>query len=228
MIDEDFVIEDKNGKHYRSHILGSYGGGQDFAPGEIYTKSLDVGGRYGANGVGEYTCYIHSYPFFVSNAPYLNSDTIEFKVVEPKGEEKEALRLFSEAEKLRYARSVAGGPDFAKKELGFQKYLELVDRYPKSIYAPKALSSAVGVYIYSPKPEENRRVIPVCIKAIEDYPDSYYFVWAFTDLVLTYENLKDREGAIKTMKELIKKHPNTKISEEAQRRLKEIEKWEFK
>ena len=226
-MEEDFVIEDKNGNRYRSHIRGTYGGGELFAPGETYTGNLDIGGRYGVTGVGEYTCHIHSYPLFCSDAEFLNSNTIEFKVIEPKGEEEKTLHLFLEAEKLKYARSEAGGPDLSKKEPAFLKYQELVDRYPRSVYAPKALDAAAGVYFYSQNLEQRRRIIPVCLRLIEEYPDSYYFHLSFTELLHTYEILKDKDGAVKAIQDLIKKHPNTRISEEAERRLKKVEKWEF-
>lgn len=42
-----------------------------------------------------------------------------------------------------------------------------------------------------------------------------------------YEILKDKSGALATMDELIEKYPNTKISEEAKKRLGQIEKWNF-
>jgi hypothetical protein len=225
MIEEDFVIEDENGNRYRSHIRGTYGGGQLFAPGETYTGNLDIGGRYGVNGIGEYTCYVHSYPFFCLDAEFLNSNTIEFKVVEPKGEEKKALHLFLEAEKLMWARSEAGGPDLAKKELGFFNYQELVDKFPKSVYAPKALRAAIGAYLHSR--EHRRRVIPVCLRLIEEYPNSYYWASGFSHLIGTYEVEKDKAGAMKSMQELIHKHPNTKISERAEYWLERIQEWEF-
>jgi hypothetical protein len=227
MIEEDFVVEDENGNRYRSHIRGTYGGGQLFIPGETYTGNLDIGGRYGVNATGEYTCYVHSYPFFCSDAEFLNSNTIKFKVVRPTGEEERALNLFLEAEKLEWARSETGGPDSSKEAIAFVKYQELVDRYPRSVYAPKALNGAVGVYFYSQNLEQRRRVIPVCIRLIEEYPNSYYFHLAFTELLHTYEMVKDKEEATKILRDLIKKHPNTRISEEAERRLKKVEKWEF-
>jgi hypothetical protein len=83
------------------------------------------------------------------------------------------------------------------------------------------------VYFYSRDLAERRKTIPLCSKLIEDYPDFYDFAGTFTDLVHTYEILKDKAGAINTMKELIKKHPNTKISERAEYWLEKIEKWEF-
>jgi tetratricopeptide (TPR) repeat protein len=227
MIEEDFVIEDENGNRYRSHIRGTYVGGQLFAPGETYTDNLDIGGCYGVNGVGDYTCYVHSYPFFYSNAEFLNSNTIEFKVIKPKGEEEKALHLFLEAEKLEWARSEAGGPDLSKEELAFLKYQELADKYPQSVYAPKALYAAVGVYFYSRDLKQRRLVIPVCLRLIQEYPESYLFQLAFTQLLHTYEMVKDKEDAVKTLKELIRKHPDTKISEEAQRRLRQVDDWGF-
>jgi outer membrane protein assembly factor BamD (BamD/ComL family) len=42
-----------------------------------------------------------------------------------------------------------------------------------------------------------------------------------------YEVLKDKAGAVNEMNELIQKHPNSKISEEAERRLQHIEEWKF-
>jgi outer membrane protein assembly factor BamD (BamD/ComL family) len=50
---------------------------------------------------------------------------------------------------------------------------------------------------------------------------------AFNSLVEVYEIFNDKDGAVKTMKELMEGYPDTKISEEAKRRLKHIEKWEF-
>ncbi len=83
------------------------------------------------------------------------------------------------------------------------------------------------MYFYSRDLEQRRRVIPVCMRLIEEYPDSYYFHLSFTELLHTYEMVKDKDGAIKTIRELIKKHPNTRISEEAEQRLRKVEKWEF-
>jgi hypothetical protein len=81
--------------------------------------------------------------------------------------------------------------------------------------------------LYSPNLEERRKILSVCRRLIEEYPNSNPFMSAFIELIDTYKILKDKEGAIKIMNELIKKHPDTKISEEAGKRLKQIEKWKF-
>jgi len=157
----------------------------------------------------------------------VKSNVLKFKIKDPERDEKEALELYLEAEKLKWARDEDGRKNPLKRELGFQKLLELVDKHPNSVYAPQALYSAIGIYLYSYDLEERRKIIPVCIKLIEEYPKSYYFMSAFTELIDTYKILKNKEGAIKTINELIEKHPNTKISEEAERRLKQIKEWKF-
>jgi len=223
-IREYFVIRDQTDRFFGPSMRGMYGGGDSLLPQQTCSAWINITRSYEVREAGEYTCYIQmpSGGFF----PYTGakSNTIKIKVNNPKGEEKKALELFLEAEKLKWT------PDKApeKRALAFSKYLELADRFPTSVYAPQALRSAWGVYIYSRDLEERKKIIPVCKKLIESYPDSYYFVLAFTQIVDTYKILKDKEGAVKTMQELIKKHPDTRISEEAERRLKKIEKWEFK
>jgi hypothetical protein len=225
MIHEDFVIKDEQGRGYATHFRGSFsGGGDSLRPSESHNAIVDVSGYYGVTNVGEYTCYIYTQPSAVLHFPWTKSNTIKFKVIEPKGDEKKALDLFLEAEKLKYSRDkIYGGRDLKKAELGFLKYQELVDKYPNSIYAPLALQEAIGIYLYSENPEDLKKIIPVCLKLIENYQED-----VFCDLVGLYEILKDKEGAIKTMKGLIEKHPNTKISERAGYWLEKIEKWEFK
>jgi hypothetical protein len=225
---EHLVITDTQGRGYATRLKGSNLGVDALSPGQDQKFFVDVCSRYGVQEVGVYSCHLQTRLLSVLNPTLLKSNAVKFKVVEPTGEDEKALSLFLEAEKLKWARSEAGGPDFSKKEPAFLKYQELVDRYPKSVYAPKALNAAVGVYFYSRNLEQRRRVIPVCIRLIEEYPDSYCFQLAFTELLHTYKMLKDKEGAKKAMQDLIDKHPNTNISQEAKRRLKMVEAWEFK
>ena len=225
MINEDFVIKDQQGRGYATHLRFSFSGvGDSLNPGENHQGSLDIAGWYGVLNIGEYTCYIYTQPSAVLHFPWIKSNTIKFNVIEPKGDEKKALDMFLEAEKLKYSRDrIHGGRDLKKAELGFIKYQEFVDKYPNSIYAPSALQAAIGIYLYSENPEDLKKIIPVCLKLIENYQED-----VFCDLVGVYETLKDKESAIKTMRELIEKHPNTKISERAEYWLEKIEKWEFK
>jgi tetratricopeptide (TPR) repeat protein len=221
-----FKIKDQQGREYPNMFSFSYAFISDsLKPNESFEGSEGIDARYGIRQPGEYTCYLET-PKWV-NTPVTKSNEIKIKVKDPEGEEKKALELYLEAEKLKYGKDEQGRKDLKKRELGFLKYQELVKKYPNSIYAPLSLKAAIGVYFYSRDLAERRKTIPLCSKLIEDYPDFYDFAGTFTDLVHTYEILKDKAGAINTMKELIKKHPNTKISERAEYWLEKIEKWEF-
>jgi tetratricopeptide (TPR) repeat protein len=227
MIYEDFIIKDEQGRGYAPHIRGSYGACRDsLKPGEIHQARLDVSG-YGLKNIGEYTCYIYTQPSNVLHFPWTKSNTIKFKVIEPTGEEKEALEMFIEAGTVETVEEENQGRCPKRGEPEFLRYEALVEKYPNSVYAPLALREAIGIYFYSRDLQERRKIIPVCKRLIENYPNSLYFASAFMSLVDVYEILKDKEGAIKTMQELIEKHPNTKISERAEYWLEKIKKWEF-
>jgi len=222
---EYFVIKDQDDRIFSNRLTSFYAvlNPNSLKANTSYYASEEISDRYGMLELGEYSCYIQMPPGPFSPSAETKSNVIKIKVIASKGEEKKALELFLEAEKLKWT------PDKTpeKRALGFSKYLELVAKFPTSVYAPKALRSAWGVYIYSKDLAERRKIIPVCRKLIESYPNSYYFILAFTEIVDTYKILKHKEGAIKTMQELIEKHPKTKISERAEYWLEKIEKWEF-
>jgi hypothetical protein len=221
MVEEDFVIKDEQGRGYSTHLRGSFGGRDSLKPGESFHTSLDIAERYGLRNIGEYICYIHTQPSAVLDFGWIKSNTIKFKVIEPKGDEKKALDLYLEAEKLSWCKD----KDPKKWEQAFYRYLELADKYPKSVYAPVALyASLFKAHVIKDK----NVVVSVCKKLIENYPESYYIDDAFYNLVGNYKVLKDKTGAMVYMEGLTKKHPNTKISERAKYWLEKTEKQEFK
>lgn len=199
-------------------------------PGDEVEGCINLQDIYGAISAGEYTCLLRNPEGRVTNAlmlPNATSNTIGIWVKNPTGEEKKALDVFSEAKRLGPVADIEDTSGLKGAELSFAKYQELVKTFPNSVYAPMSLKAAIGLYLDSQDLNQRRRIIPLCIKLIEDYPDCHLFAEAFADIAHTYEMLKDRERAIKTMQELIEKHPNTKISEEAERRLKQIKGWDF-
>ncbi len=222
---EYFKIKDEKGQSYANLFLGEYALTDTLKPNESYESRANISDRYRIVDAGVYTIVMETPAGDI--LPETKSNIIEIKVKNPTGDEKKALSMLLEADKLKFARDEEGKKDLAKRELGFQKYQDLVDKYPNSIYASLSLNSATGIYKFSTKLEERRKIIPVCRKLIENYPNSLYFNSAFMSLVDVYEILKDKEGAIKIMNELIEKHPDTKISEEAGKRLKRIEEWKF-
>jgi len=163
---------------------------------------------------GRYQVWIEKYcPQAESNV--IKSNTVEITVSEPKGEELAAWNLLTEALRLRWS----------NKEVAYAKFKELAKKYPKSVYAPKALHYAAGCYHYVTGKEE--AILELSRELIDKYPDSPYIRSAFDDILFrVYSKRKDKDGAIKEMQALIKKHPNTDISKRAEKAIKVIqEKW---
>lgn len=216
-----FNIKDQEGKRYATQLIVSsdveYP--DSLRPGESYRNSKNITDSYGVISSGEYTCFLNN------PSPQAKSNIIKIEVKEPEGKEKEALNLLLEAQNLASVDTNLGYPHPGKEELAVMKCQQIVDRYPNRVYAPMGLLTAIE--IRARWYEQRKRVIPMCVRLIERYPDYYYWSKGFSHLVEAYESLRDKEGAINTLNELIEKHPNTKISERAQYWLKKIEEWEF-
>lgn len=199
-------------------------------PGEEHKGSINLADVYGLIYAGEYTCYLRN-PYCTREHVLVlteaTSNTIDINVKNPSGEEKEALDMFLEVERIRTDLDNKDTSALKATTTSFLKYQEVANTYPFSLYAPWSLKAAIDLYLDSKDLNERRKIIPLCKRLIEDYPDFHYFARTFADLVGTYEILKDKEGAITTMEELIKKHPNSRISERAEYWLKKIDEWEF-
>jgi tetratricopeptide (TPR) repeat protein len=210
---EFFNIRDDKNRGYPNTLHSDYFGYSVLQPSESYMNSEEISSRYGVTDSGQYTCFLEVY----GN----KSNVLKIKITEPKGDERKALHLYLEAQKLHWCKD----RDPRKWEQAFYKYLELAEKYPKSVYAPLSLYTALfkaGVI------ENKDVVISVCKKLIEEYPEFYYIDDTFYNLVGNYKFLEDKKGAMEYMKELIKRYPDTKISERAEYWLEKIEKWEFK
>ncbi len=219
-----FRIEDEQGTQYPVGILCVT---LAFAPDPLKPNDKLEGCR-GLDGFiepGKYIVYLRCPNW--TDEMMTKSNKLDLTVREPLGKEKEALKMFIEAGTVETTKQENQGRCPKRGQAEFLKYQALVDRYPNSVYAPLALRAAISIYFFSKNLEDRRRIIPLCLKLIEDYADFHDFLGIFSDLVGTYEILKDKEGAITTMQELIEKHPNTKISERSEYWLKKIEKWEF-
>jgi TolA-binding protein len=220
-----FDIKDQHGKGYANKLHFSFGFAyrDSLKPGESYKSEEDVSDRYGVISPGEYTCFLKNPKGSKKNifmSPEAKSNIIKIKVTAPKDDEKKALDLYLEAQKLDWCKD----KDPNKWEQAFYKYLELAEKYPKSVYAPLSLYTALfRAHVIKDK----NVVISVCKNLIENYPEFYYIDDTFYNLAGNFKVLEDKEGAIEYMKELLKKYHNTGISERAEYWLEKIEKWEF-
>ncbi|MGB2989580.1 MAG: tetratricopeptide repeat protein [Candidatus Zixiibacteriota bacterium] len=212
-VKEFFNIKDQQERGYANIEHGDYFICPDtIHPNEVFKGSEGIDSRYRIFQPGEYTCFLD---FFVCK-----SNILKIKVKNPTGDERKALDLYLEAQKLHWCKD----KNPKKWEQAFYKYLELADKYPKSVYAPMSLYTALfKAHVIKDK----NKVISVCKKLIENYPDFYYIDDTFYNLVGNYKVLEDKAGAIEYMKELIKKYPNTKISERAEYWLERIKDGKF-
>lgn len=213
-VKEFFNIKDQLGKGYSNNETGDYIICPDtIHPNEALKGNEDIDSRYNITEPGEYTCF--------NDFSGCKSNVVKIKVKNPVGDEKKALDIYLEAQKLHWCKD----KDPKKWEQAFYKYLQLADQYPKSVYAPMSLYTAL---LKAHVIEDKGIVIAVCKNLIEKYPESNYVDYTFLDLIENYKILGDKVGAMDYLKELIKRYPNTRTSKGAEYWLEKIEKQEFK
>lgn len=215
-------LKEKGGKVYPKKMTvraWTPGPTDSLKPGQTYEFDGDIlftYTLYEGLPVGTYSCFM-ALPRYLGRG--IQSKTVKFVVREPIGFERDAQRLYTEAQKL--------SGSHGKSDEAFAGYQQLIEKYPSSVYLPAALYGAAVCYHYSDSREKRYESIGMYKKLIEGYPDFISLKSYYGSIDNIYENMKDKEGAIKTMNELIDKYPNTKISAEAKKRLAKIEKWKF-
>ena len=196
-------------------------------PGDSMSTVFNIVDYYGTEGYGLISWrLIHpGYYKIYSRLPQLSimSNEIAINVFEPKDGESKALSLLLEGMKLS---EILGSERKTAKAKAYDKFEELVQNYPHSIYAPKALIKAAGCYLYDQSEKGKARRKYKYRELIDKYPKSLYVPEAFGGILGIYSKGKDKDGAIKEMQALIKEYPNTDISKRAESAIKVIqEKW---
>jgi tetratricopeptide (TPR) repeat protein len=212
------VITSDVGNTYRSHVhSGSYIKYPSFVP---YTYDFDL-----LNYYGEKECKIHvryylppgKYEIYHQVLSNVRSNTFNFEVLEPTGDELEAMRMLKEGYELTYVQK--------KHASSIKQFKKIVDKFPNSIYAPLALRQQALRYNHSLK--NKREAISTYRKIVTEYPTSRMAIEVIGNIEVLYMNLKDREGCEKELQSLIKKYPNTEISKEAEDRLRKLDPKDF-
>jgi hypothetical protein len=223
---EYFNILDQEGRRCQNTLSGCYLFGADtIGPGASYTANEQVRSRYNVNLPGAYTCYMelpkgNSFP---ECSEIVKSNELTLTVVEPKGEERTAFEMYRYADSLHWTYK-SPKQKKAIREKAFYLYLDLVKKYPRSVYAPVALYSAI---VMGNVPDDRLTLINACHTMIEEYPESPYLVWTFSDLCDYYKALEDKTGAIEYMEYLLKEYPDSKISDRAEYWLAKIKAGDF-
>ncbi len=139
---EHLIIKDDRGRVYHSNF-NIWGTTHTIAPGDSFVSDIELLSDYCSLNLkretdifgfpaGTYTVLLK----FRNEDVQTSSNTLTFQIIEPVGAEKEALKLYS---KMRYMGSYP-------RKFNYQETIKvgliLVEKYPKSVYAPSALMLA--------------------------------------------------------------------------------------
>jgi len=230
MTSDRLTIKDSKGKVYPCNIFVEYMGPVTIKPHETLENGFEVTGSYGLPEhrfakrfpnrwwwylpPNKYTVY-YELSYLLKKS--VKSPVDSFEVLEPKGGKIKAMNLLVDSYDLLTERKVEGA-------LG--RLDELIRQYPKSVYLPFAWSSKINIYrIYL---EDWARSLSTCIELIERYPHSQEAIAAVKIMTAIYQTQKDKNGFLKAMNDLIKKYPNSDISKEAEKQLKQVKDKDFK
>jgi len=141
-----------------------------------------------------------------------NSDT--FTVMNPKGDELEAMSLLKESYDSLIEKNEK------KWDKSLSKLNELVEKFPTSKYVPCALFQISSIYEIHFKNLD--KTLNSYHMIINHHPNSGEAVKVLSYLVYYYKTKPDKPGLIKYLNDLIKKHPDTEVAKESQKELAKI------
>jgi hypothetical protein len=217
---EHFFITNQDGRQYRNTQFIDFARFLDtLDPGASYTGREKIDLRYYVQLPGRYTCVLRinaENMVYPRCAGEIVSNTITFAIVEPTGFEREALRLYLQADSLNLTK------DRNNWKKALATFIEMARKYPESVYAASALYSAAQLGEIA---EDRRVIIDACHTLIEKHPESPFFAWTFSHMFNNYAAIKDKSGAVAYSKSLIQKYPGTAISATAQSWLPRVEAW---
>ena len=160
------------------------------SPNEIIEEKKDIVSVYGFKDglLGNYLpsdTYSIKYVWRQSGFEPLFSNEIKIIVKEPSGIEKNAMELLKEGIRKHKEKDIEG----ADKE-----YYELVDIYPNSVYATKALMYIMLNHSYKKGIEHDEKRIQATKTLLEKYPNNKYINRCFRYIKDYYNKINDSEG----------------------------------
>lgn len=163
---------------------------------------------------GRYTIYYELNQWVGSDAykVYAKSQIDTFHVLQPKGTELKAMSLL----KKSYDLSIEKKYNECLKKLN-----QIIEEHPQSNYAPYALFQKVSMYKIGAIPDLDK-TIGSYYQMLNTYPNSREAVQVLSYLLHYYKTKPDIPGLINYLNGLLKRHPNTRVAEEAQKELAKI------
>ena len=139
------------------------------------------------------------------------SETYTFEISDPKGDELKAMNLLKESHDL-----------FIEKKYNeaISALNNIIEHYPKSVYAPYALLEVSSIYNLAL--EDSAKALEIYRRLINDFPNSREAISRLSSMIYYYNTKPDKPGLISYLNELIKKHPDTEVAKEAQKELAKL------
>jgi hypothetical protein len=221
LLGECFEINDASGRKYPSIVHRDVLMLTDtLGPDDSFVDSQYIQISYQVLHPGEYTCRMMIpnglvYPQYFSS---IESNVVDFTIVEPIGEERSAYLAYLAADSLGRDDSLPRDIRFRSE---FSAYLDVAATYPNTIYAPISLYQALLMTFV---PNDQSVLIPIGKKLIEHYANSPYGAWAFSHLIDAYKKTGRRGAARDYMNELIEKYSGNVIAERAHYWLQKLQK----
>jgi hypothetical protein len=208
-IHERLIIEDSKGVRYKNTIMSNIIGFQSMEKGE-YETYLEINYQYGIHNRadGSVSTYLPNDKYTIKciwkehrHEPIV-SNTINIVISEPKGKELKVLRLFREANKYRKQK---------KWTIASNKYDEIYEKYPNSVYTPNALYNHCFIYKYILK--NKNKLVYLKKQILEKYPDCYFNYYAIDYMIRYYKREDKPEEGKKYFKKLAQETKSKKLIE---------------
>lgn len=223
LLKEHFSITDNERRSYNSIFRIDCELLDTLYPGKLVVDSEYIEFGYRTFNVASYECSMEIPEDAVNPccSYRARSNSITFSVKEPVGEERQALDLYLRADSLG---RVTGLDKTTRRKNKFAAYLDLADKYPKSIYAPVSLYMAL---LMESVPEDKTVLISIGKRVIEDYPNTPYGARACQHLIQVYRQTSGIGGTIEYFEYLRGKYPNSEIARRAEYWLGKIKEGNF-
>ncbi len=157
-------------------------------------KNYLVAGRYSA------TVWYQHFNEQTRKGDTLISNTVDFEVARPRGDEGKAFQLLMEGLDLLSQRNY---------DLQIRKLSELIRLYPQSVYAPAAYDQqrlTIGVILHDEEKASGSR-----LRVIEEYPDRGAALYQFLSIMKINDKYYSREKKEELLKKYGTGHPNTRL-----------------
>lgn len=199
-LSEKFLILNDSGEPVHQQMYSTYVGYDSLMPNEVMELKADVSLPFNLTKPGKYICQLHIYGY--------NSNQIELNITEPTGIARKAWELFKKAQLLDYGPSGQNNENYIT---AYSTYLDVVEKYPETIYAPLSLRRAFFIY----KLADRKTVQDKAKDYIEAGVNGELLELCLEAIVATSIKMNEREGGVEYLQKLINKHNGSIIGQRA-------------